>query len=102
MAYNNQVSPATPRDEIGYVGDATTRTDSVKRRWAYATSDVAATVETANYFDAETAMSRGDIIEASMNNATGQTPVFKQYVVVTGINSGDAHNTIALQAVTAG
>lgn len=102
MAYDKNNSPLLRRDIVGYVGNASTRADSIKFAYAYATTDAPATVEAANYFDAEIQLSRGDQIQATMNAGVGQTPVFKNYVVVTGIASGDAHNTIALASGVAG
>jgi len=102
MAYDPINSPLYRLDRVGTVNDAATRNDSVKYAWGYATADTAAVVEAANYFDAEKTLSRGDQISASMNCGVGATPVFKNYVVVTGIASGDAHNAIALQTSAAG
>jgi hypothetical protein len=100
MAYNASVAPLLRQNIVGYYGDATARVDSVKYAYTYVTADTAATVETANYFDAVTDLRRGDQISATM--AIGGTPVYKNYVVLTGIGSGDTHNTIGLQTGTAG
>jgi hypothetical protein len=66
-----------------------------KRGWLFATSDTAADVEAAGYFDVQD-FSRGDVILASMNNGVGQMPVGKLYLVVAGKQSGDATNLVAL------
>ena len=66
--------------------------------WLYDTTDAAATVEAANYFNgAVTDLMKGDTIQATM--AKGGTPVGKQYVVTA--NSGTAV-TIAIFTATAG
>jgi hypothetical protein len=100
MAYNANTAPLLRQNIIGFYGDATARVDSVKYAYSYVTADAAATVEVGNYFDAVTDLRRGDQIQATM--AIGGTPVFKNYVVLTGIGSGDAHNTIGLATGTAG
>lgn len=100
MAYSKTTSPLLRQNMQGFYGDATARVDSVKYAWSYVTADAAATVEVANYFDAQTDLQKGDIIAAVM--AVGGTPVLKNYVVLTGIGSGDAHNTIGLATGTAG
>ncbi|MGJ0393036.1 MAG: hypothetical protein ACR650_09800 [Methylocystis sp.] len=100
MAYDQTNAPLKRGDITGYYGDATARPDSTKYQWYYITNDPAATVEVANYFDACTELGKGDIISAVM--AVGSTPVCKNYVVLTGLRSGDAHNTIGLQTGTAG
>lgn len=100
MAYDKNVAPLLRQNIQGYYGDASARADSVKYAYSYVTNDAAATVEVANYFDAETQLQKGDVIQAVM--AVGTTPVFKNYVVLTGIGSGDAHNTIGLATGTAG
>ncbi|MDP3554829.1 hypothetical protein [Methylocystis sp.] len=102
MAYDPSANPLRRGEPLGMCGNAGARADSVKYKYRYGTVDTAATVEAANYFDAETGLGRGDVIEASMNNAVAQTPVVKTYVVLTGKLSGDAHNTIGLQTTTAG
>lgn len=101
MAYSKTTGPLLRQNIQGFYGDATARTDSVKYAWSYVTNDAAATVETANYFDAQTDLQTGDTISAVMA-VGGGTPVFKNYVVLTGIGSGAAHNTIGLQTGTAG
>lgn len=99
MAFNNNVSPLTRRDMLGSVGDATSRTDSVKYSYGYVTADTAATVEVAGYFNAmATTLTVGDIISAVMNAGVGATPVYKEYVV-TAITP---NVTLALQTGTAG
>lgn len=92
------------RDMFGQLGDATSRTDGTTTTgfYSYRTVDAAATVEAANYFDAATQLRRGDVILAVMNNAVGQTPVVKKYIVTSGVASGQAHVVIALQTATAG
>ena len=72
---------------------------SVTSAWAYDTSDAAATVEAANYFNGSAAaFSKGDTIDAVM--ARSGTPVRKSYVVTSA--TGAATVTIALQTATAG
>jgi hypothetical protein len=100
MAYDKVNFPALRRDVIGYHGDAGARVDSVKYQWSFVTTDAAATVEAANYFNAQTDMQKGDIIDAVM--AVGGTPVRKMYVLTAGIGSGGAANTIALATTAAG
>jgi hypothetical protein len=102
MTYDPSANPLRRGEPLGMCGNAGTRNDSVKYKWHYGTVDTAATVEGAGYFNAETGLGRGDVIEASMNNAVGQTPVLKHYVVTTGKLSGDAANAIGLQTTTAG
>lgn len=98
MAYNLQF-PLTRLGWLGAVGDATSRSDSVKSVWGYATADVAATVETAGYFNLSAGgVTIGDRISAVMNCAVGQTPVTKDYVVT----ALSPNVTIAIQQATAG
>ena len=105
MAYSN-LAPATRIGTLGSVGDATSRADSVKYVWGYATADTAAVVETAGYFPNTStgvypAFTVGDRITAVMNAGVGQTPVTKDYIV-TVAPTATLSPTIALQTVTAG
>lgn len=103
MAYSTN-NPIIRAEQLGRVGDAGTRNDSVKYVYHYATADAAAVVEGASYFPADKCsfLGRGDEIVASMNNAVGQTPVLKHYIVTTGPASGDAAVALGLQTTTAG
>lgn len=96
MAYSI-LAPATRLNMIGTVGDATSRNDSVKYSWGYASTDVAATGEVAGYFptinNGGPAFTVGDVIRAVWNAGVGATPVFKEYVV-TALNP----TTLAIQA----
>jgi hypothetical protein len=95
-------SPLRRLDTLGFAGNDSSRVDSRKSTYGFATVDAAATVEAANYFNAATELVRGDVIFASMNNGVGATPVAKIYVVTTAIKNGDAANAIALLTTTAG
>jgi hypothetical protein len=105
MAYSS-LAPASRIGNLGSVGDATTRADSVKYIWGYVTADTAAVVETANYFPNSAAnqypaFTVGDRIDAIMNAGVSQTPVTKSYVVTVAPTSTTGP-TIALQTTTAG
>lgn len=102
MPYDMSNNPLRRVSTLGTVGNPDTRADSVKHRYENATADTAAVVEAANYFNADTRLQRGDLIDMSMNNVVAATPVRKHYVVTQGKASGDANNVIALQTTTAG
>lgn len=68
-------------------------------QFSYTTTDAAATVEAANYFNsAYQQFNKGDTIDAVM--AVGGTPVRKNYVVTSA--SGATTVVVALQTTTAG
>ncbi len=77
--------------------------------WQYATDDLAATVETAGYFNlagagltaapGNNSLKVGDTIRAVM--AISGTPVFKDYVV-TAVPAVNSNVTIALQTTSGG
>jgi hypothetical protein len=67
--------------------------------YSYATTDTAAQVEAANYFNSiARQLRRGDVILSV--TGTGGTPVLKQYVVTSA--TGATTVTVALQTTTAG
>ena len=68
-------------------------------KWAYATKDAAATVETAGYFNSARArLTVGDTIDCTF--AQGGTPIHKMLRVLTVPASGDV--TVGQSSVTAG
>lgn len=95
-------------DMFAQITDYTARNDTTTYIYAYRTTDAAATVEAAGYFDGlNTAQNvrppqRGDVLWAVMANSVGVTPVLKAYVFTTAISYGDAHNGVTLQTTTAG
>lgn len=78
------------------------RADTVTSLWHYRTTDTAAVVEAAAYFNAATQLKVGDVILAVVNNGVGATPALKNYVVTQAISNAQANNVIALQTDTAG
>ncbi|MBV1707419.1 MAG: hypothetical protein KGQ37_09460 [Hyphomicrobiales bacterium] len=103
MAYDPTIHTFLRKSTLGTITDAAARPDSVKFEYGYATADVAATVETAGYFDAASQLLNvGDVIVAVMNAGVGLVPVLKSYVVLTNAVATGGHITIGLATTVAG
>lgn len=109
MPYNSATDALRRGDMQAQLGDAAQRLDTTTYAWSFRTPQVAATVETAAFFNICPAdFLPGDTISAIMNNGPNQTPVFKSYIVtqVKGkIPYGGvvaANTVIVLQTGTAG
>lgn len=94
-------------DIFAQISDYSGRPDTTTYIYSYRTTDTAATVETAGYFDTATMqgnqfLQHGDIINAVMVDTVSGSVVYKNYVITAAILYGDAHNTISLQTTTAG
>jgi hypothetical protein len=89
---------------MGHVGNDATRKDATKYLWSYVSDDAFATIEAANYIPATyLGLARGDVIMVTGVNSIGGTPRLKNFVVTVGRRTtGDAGNTLVLQATTAG
>lgn len=84
---------------LTYGGSVGNGAGSVRSIWHYVTTDAAATVEAANYFNSAYAQfTKGDIIH--MVAAVGGTPVHKVLVVTSA--TGAATVVVAQSSVTAG